>query len=134
MKTIVLILIAVLALALVGCAKTTVTNNGVTSTIETNDGQQTTTVTGNAGDDGWCPEGGNWQMQSEGTQGSSEAEWKIDKLETSGEYSGLCHVIYTAKTPQGDIKMDYWFDESGENGYYEMDMNGQKIKQEWHNS
>ncbi len=31
------------------------------------------------------------------------------------------------------VKMDYWFDESGENGYIEMDVNGQTFVQEFHN-
>ncbi|MBU0535701.1 MAG: hypothetical protein KKE20_01955 [Nanoarchaeota archaeon] len=79
----------------------------------------------------WCPAGGEWKMTATG-QDMTEANWKIDKLITSGEYAGLCHVIYTVQTPEKEIKMDYWFDETGENGYYEMEMNGQKVKQEWH--
>jgi hypothetical protein len=70
-------------------------------------------------------------MTSTGAEGE-QASWKIDKLETSGEYKGLCHVIYTMTGADEDIRMDYWFDESGENGYYEMKMNGQTVKQEWH--
>jgi hypothetical protein len=53
-------------------------------------------------------------------------------VETSGKYASLCHVIYTAKGHEGDSRIDYWFDESGKNGYIEMDMGGQKISQEWH--
>jgi uncharacterized protein YceK len=142
MKRVILYFILVSVLLLGGCGTTTVTDSGkvttgqsgntVTTTVETDEGKQTTTVTGEEGADSWCPEGGNWQMESTGAEGDASATWKIDKLETSGEYKGLCHVIYTVDGPDGKMVMDYWFDESGENGYYEMEINGQKIKQEWH--
>lgn len=104
----------------------------VTSTVNTDDGEQTTTVTTTkTGADEWCPEGGEWAMTSTGAQGDMNAEWKIDKLVSSGKYAGLCHVIYTVEGPDGDVSMDYYFSEDGESGYFLMDINGQKIEQEW---
>jgi hypothetical protein len=104
------------------------------SKIETEDGEQTVKITGTAGEkaDEWCPEGGDWSMQATGVEGMATATWKVDTLVTSGKYTGLCHVIYTAKSPEGEVKVDYYFDESGKTGYFVMDMNGQKLEQEWH--
>lgn len=101
--------------------------------LKTDEGEQTITITGTTGEkaDEWCPEGGDWEIQSSGAQGEMAATWNVDRLETSGKYAGLCHVIYTAQTPEGDISIDYWFDETGEKGYYEMDIGGQKITQEF---
>jgi major membrane immunogen (membrane-anchored lipoprotein) len=100
--------------------------------VETEEGEQTVKITGTAGEkaDEWCPEGGDWSLQGTGAGGEVTATWKVDKLITNGKYAGLCHVIYTAKNPEGEIKADYWFDESGERGFYEMNLNGQKITQE----
>jgi uncharacterized protein YceK len=124
----ILIMLLVFSILIFGCAKTA--ERTVTTTTE--DGQQTTTVTGTAGADDWCPVGGNWEMTSTGAEGEMDAEWKIMGLETSGKYAGLGHVLYTVDSPQGDMTMNYWFEESGEDGYVEMEMNGQKITQEWH--
>jgi hypothetical protein len=101
--------------------------------LETDEGEQTITIKGTAGEkaDEWCPEGGDWEMQSSGVQGEATATWRVDRLETNGKYAGLCHVIYTAQTPEGEMKVEYWFDETGEKGYYEMDIGGQKITQEF---
>jgi hypothetical protein len=122
------ILMVLVLLFLAGCATAPGTDK---QTIETGEGQVTvegmTPATGE-----WCQAGANWQWTGTESQGDTTAAWKIDKLMTSGKYSGLCHVIYTAKTPQGDLKMDYYFDQSGENGYVEMEAGGQKISQEWH--
>ncbi len=62
----------------------------------------------------------------------SNAQWIIEELITTGEYSGLCHIVYTAETPEGDVQIDYYFSENGESGYFEMNVNGQVIKNEWH--
>ncbi len=154
-KVVLLVFIAILLVALSGCLgettetkvktedneikmKTTTSEKSQTTTVETTvkteEGEQTTTITGTAGSkaDEWCPEGGDWKMQTTGVQGEATATWKIDKLEKSGKYAGLCHVIYTAQTPEGEMKIEYWFDENGENGYMEMEVGGQKITQEWH--
>ncbi|GBE56990.1 hypothetical protein BMS3Bbin16_01205 [archaeon BMS3Bbin16] len=105
----------------------------VETKIETEDGEQTVVITGSmmGNTDDWCPEGGNWDMKSTGVGGTATANMKIDKLVTTGKYAGLCHVVYTTKSPEGEMQIDYWFDESGKHGFYEMDINGQKISQEW---
>ena len=105
------------------------TKDTVHQTIETDNG--TVQISATEGqNDSWCQTGAQWSMNAP-SQGQ-DAQWTIDKLETSGEYKGLCHVIYTANTPDGKMRMDYYFDESGDNGYYEMNIGGKTIKQEWH--
>jgi len=112
-------------LVLVGCAPQV--------TIVTEEGGEEVTITAEAGAEGWCEAGANWEMTATGAEGGTEATWVIEGLVTSGEYAGLCHVIYTVTDPSGEVMhMDYWFDESGESGYFEMDVGGQKFKQEWH--
>ncbi len=69
----------------------------------------------------------------EGSDGTT-GEWKVIGLGTSGKYSGLCHVKYTAQTADGEVGMDYHFSEDGESGFIEMDIMGQKITQEWSKS
>ncbi len=111
-------------LLLVGCGP-----EEVTITIE--DEGEEVVVTGEGGVGEWCQAGANWEMTATG-EDEAQASWIIDKLETSGEYEGLCHVVYTVTEDGEEMRMDYWFDESGENGYVEIDVGGQKIKQEWH--
>jgi hypothetical protein len=122
-----ILLIATLLLASSGCGGGEKTD---TVTVKTEGGEQTTTVTmtGGTGEE-WCEAGTDWTMQTTGVQGDASATWKIVGLETSGKYAGLCHVIYTSQSPDGKVTMDYWFDETGENGYFEMEVNGQKISQ-----
>jgi hypothetical protein len=122
-KIVLLLLISMAVVFVSGC-----TGDKTKTEIKTSDG--TVKITGDAGSDSWCPEGGNWEMTS--TSMDASATWKIDKLVTSGKYAGLCHVIYTAKGPEEVSKIDYYFDESGKNGYIEMEINGQKMSQEWH--
>lgn len=123
-KIFLFVFVSMVVVAIAGC-----TGDKTETEIETDEG--TVKITGTAGDDSdWCPTGGSWEMTATGMDTS--ASWKIDKLETSGKYAGLCHVIYTAEGPEGETRMDYYFDESGEHGYFEMEMNGQKISQEWH--
>ncbi len=101
------------------------------TTFETDEGKQTVKITGTEGKEGWCPVGGDWNMESTGLEGVETASWKVIGLETTGKYAGLCHVLYTSKSAEGDVKIDYWFEESGDRGYYEMDVGGQKIAQEF---
>ena len=109
-------------------------NKKMTVKTTTKDGDAEVTVKSNMKNtDDWCAEGSNWQYAGTTDTGNANAEWKIVGLMKSGEYNGLCHVKYTATTPQGDTVMDYYFSEDGNSGYFEMDMNGQKIKQEWSN-
>ena len=68
------------------------------------------------------------EIWDDGTNG----EWRVIGLGTSGKYSGLCHVKYTATTADGEtVGMDYWFTEDGESGIIEMEVMGQTITQEW---
>ena len=121
------LIVLFIVLLLVGCG------GGKTATRTVTEEGQTTTMTGTEGADSWCPEGGNWQFTSSGVEGQSQGEWKVDKLMTSGKYAGLCHVIFTAEGPEGDMMMmDYYFSEDGESGYFLMEMNGQTFEQEWH--
>lgn len=101
--------------------------NGNQMTMKTDDGT-VKVETNMVGEDDWCPEGGEWKMAAQTDDGNVNAQWKIDKIVASGEYKGLCHVVYATQTPNGEMKMDYWFDESKENGFYEIDMNGKKMK------
>ena len=83
--------------------------------------------------DEWCQEGAEWKFTSTTPQaGGVNAQWTINGLIETGEFAGLCHVEYTAESSEGDAKMDYYFSEDGESGYFEMEVNDQKIKQEWH--
>jgi hypothetical protein len=99
-------------------------------TIES-EGQKVEVEGSNLKGDEWCKAGSQWKMSSTGDEGSMNAQWLIEGLVSSGEYKGLCHVVYTAKGDQGNAKMDYYFAEDGKTGYYEMDINGQKIKSQW---
>jgi len=122
MKKIVLLLAIVFLL--VGCQpKDTVE-------ISTDEGDVTIESSISEGAD-WCEAGSNWQMTTTTQQGEANAQWIIQGLVDSGEYAGLCHVQYTAQTPEGESVVDYYFSEDGESGYFEMEVNGQTIKQEW---
>jgi hypothetical protein len=100
-------------------------------TVETDDGTLEVTSSG-LGGDGWCEDGAEWSMASTGVEGTANAQWMIEGLMTSGDYQGLCHVVYTSTSPEGDARMDYYFAEDGETGYFEMNVNGQVMKSEWH--
>lgn len=100
-------------------------------TIKTEEG--TVEVTGldtTSGD--WCMEGAEWKFTSaEIAEQDVSAKWIIKGMGT-GEYSGLCHVLYTAKTDYGEMEMEYYFSEDGKSGYSVIKLpNGQTMKQEW---
>ena len=99
-------------------------------TVKTEQGEVTVKSTGEGG---WCSEGADWSASWEvpGAEADSgTAEWKVDKLMTSGKYEGLCHVIYKVTTDEGTTTLDYYFSEDGESGYYEMVMpDGSKFSQ-----
>ncbi len=80
----------------------------------------------------WCEKGAQWKMSATTENGDTNAKWNIEGLETSGEYAGLCHVVYTVTSADGNMNLDYYFEEGGENGYMLIEANGQKFKQEWH--
>ncbi len=82
--------------------------------------------------DEWCKAGEQWDFETQQAGIDASAQWKIQGIMDSGEYAGLCHVIYTAQTPMGETTMDYYFAEDGETGYFEMKLpNGQVVKQDW---
>lgn len=84
------------------------------------------------GDD-WCKEGEQWNFDREYEGIDVTADWVIKGIVDSGEYAGLCHVLYTTETPLGETTMDYYFAEDGESGYFEIKLpNGQVTKHEWH--
>ncbi|MBU1623243.1 MAG: hypothetical protein KJ597_06735 [Nanoarchaeota archaeon] len=99
--------------------------------IETDEGEVDIEYSGtNNGE--WCQEGAEWKMTANTDEGATNAQWMIEGLINSGEYSGLCHVVYTAEGPEGEeARMDYYFSEDGETGYFEMNIDGQVFKQEW---
>jgi len=131
-KKIMAFLLIALLFAFTGCTTSTTSLKPTgTNTIVTTDDGNTVTVTGTAGEDSWCPEGGDWKFASNGPNGDAKATWKVDKIMTSGKYSGLCHVIYTANDGDTKVNMDYYFSENGKSGYYVMDVNGQKFEQTW---
>jgi len=83
--------------------------------------------------DEWCKEGAAWNFKSTTPDMEASGEWLIKGLMTSGEYSGLCHVLYTTETPLGETIMDYYFTEDKESGYFEIKLpDGQTMKHEWH--
>ena len=93
-----------------------------TTTVDTEDGKVTVNTSGSTS---WCQTGSNWNYQ--GTDGTG-GEWKISELVSGGKYDGLCHVVYSG---QG-VSSDYYFNESGESGFVEMNLpNGQKFSQSW---
>ncbi len=98
-------------------------------TIETEEG--TIQATGVEGDE-WCQEGTEWSFTSSAPESQANAQWIIKGLVASGEYAGLCHVEYRVEAQGKVTTIDYYFEEDGADGYFEMEMNGQKVKQELH--
>jgi len=141
MKRLVLLAVFVSVIIIAACSKNVDTQGNVyttqktvtgetKTTIETKEGQ-TVTIQGTGGSE-WCSPGSDWKMTAVGGTQDATATWKVIKLETSGEYAGMCHVLYTLKTQNGqNVVMDYWFAKDGKSGYYEANINGQKVKQSW---
>lgn len=85
------------------------------------------------GPEDWCKTGEQWKFSTEQEDMDASAQWEIQGIVDSGEYAGLCHVLYSAQTPIGETTMDYYFAEDGESGYVEMKLpDGKTMKQEWH--
>jgi uncharacterized protein YceK len=124
MKKLILVSLLVVSIFLIGCG----TNQ---TTIIADQGDVQIEASG-FDSDNWCQAGAEWKMTGDFDEGETNAQWNIEGLMTSGEFEGLCHVIYTTQTPEGETQMDYYFSEDGETGYFEMDINGQKFTQEWH--
>lgn len=105
--------------------------DGSDMTIKTDEGDVNIETKGlDSGE--WCKQGAEWKMTANMQEGMGNAQWIIQGLETTGEYAGLCHVVYTVQGDGQEMKMDYYFNEAGDSGYMEMDVNGKKMKQEWH--
>lgn len=124
--------LAVLVLLTVACQPTIVSKESPAAP-ESKEVKTESTVA-SSGLDGWCKAGADWKMAASSEEGKTNVKWIIKGLISSGEYRGLCHVEYTAESPQGSAKIDYYFAKDGESGYMVMDINGQKLKQEWHKS
>ena len=100
------------------------------TTIETDEGKvEVEYSNGNTGE--WCEAGAEWKYAAEMETGTTNAKWTNEGIVESGKYVGLCHVVYTSTGPEGSAEMNYYFSEDGESGYFEMDVNGQKIASEW---
>jgi len=126
MKKIVFALVALLLtlVLLVGCAPKRTTTIQITGEEE---GEEAT-VTVESGVSGeWCSPGANWKLS--GAEASSQC--KVVGPETSGEYQGLCHIRCSVASAEEQANIEYWIDKSGHHGYMEMNINGQKFKQEW---
>jgi len=99
-KIVLFVFISMAVVAVSGCT-------GDKTEIEIKTDESTVTMAGTAGESSdWCHEGGDWTMTATGMEGDMSATWKIDKLETSGKYAGLCHVIYTVSSPEGESKKE----------------------------
>jgi len=99
-------------------------------TIETEDAKVEIETTGvETGE--WCEAGAEWKYAAEIETGTTNAKWTNEGMIESGKYGGLCHVVYTSSGPEGNAEMNYYFSEDGESGYFELDVNGQKIASEW---
>ena len=114
MKKTLFVILLLVSVLLIGCG-----TDKVTVTSEQGDVQ--VEATGFDSDE-WCQAGAEWKMTGTFEEGDTNAQWLIEGLMTSGEFEGLCHVIYTADTPDGEARMDYYFSEDGETGYFEMEM------------
>ncbi len=101
-------------------------------TIKTDEGTVEVTGIEGATPGDWCKEGAEWKFTSaETAQQDVSAKWIIKGM-GSGEYSGLCHVVYTMQSSQGTVDMDYYFAKDGKSGYAVIKLpNGQTMKQEW---
>lgn len=124
--------LAVLLLFVVGCQKAT--EEIIEQRIEAESNGEVNVEIESSGPtvNEWCEAGAEWKMSATTEEGNARTHWIIQGLETSGEMAGLCHVLYTVESAEGEAKIDYYFEKGGEEGYMVMNMNGQTFKQEWH--
>ncbi|PIN76942.1 hypothetical protein COV17_00270 [Candidatus Woesearchaeota archaeon CG10_big_fil_rev_8_21_14_0_10_36_11] len=118
-----------------------VTNDNADVEVDVSDDETTVEIEGPTGSvvvessgfdgDDWCQDGAEWKYAATTADGAANAQWIMKGLVSSGQFAGLCHVEYTVTSAEGNVKMDYYFSENGESGYYEMDINGQKYVSEW---
>ena len=71
----------------------------------------------------WCQAGSTWEYAMPG----EEANWEVKGIITSGNYEGLCHVIHTHMAAGKELKTNYYYNEGAETGYYEQEIQGQKM-------
>jgi hypothetical protein len=114
MKKVILLLVGLLLI--VGCNRTEVYQ----------DGENVVTITNDEVVDKWC---GESTIKSSGPNG--EANIVIEGVETSGKYAGYCHGTYKLESPNGNLNVDYYFDQEG-NGYTVSEINGQTYESEYH--
>ena len=114
--------VLLIGLFLVGCGSSTMSDK--TTTVNT--GDSTTVVkTGNTAS--WCQTGTEWKSTTAGTA----AKMVIKELVATGKYKGLCHVVYDSNAGGDQVKAEYYFSKDGKSGYMVVDVNGQKIEQDW---
>jgi len=130
-KILMLVSVIVILLFLVGCGN--VAEEVVETQMEAASGGEVDVEIESSGLDSgeWCQEGAEWSYTATAPGANANAQWNIEGLVESGQYAGLCHVIYVAEGPGGNTEMNYYFSEDGKSGYFEMDVNGQIIKSEW---
>ena len=128
MKKLLLIISITILLLLVGCgSKETFNPDSSGSDIVKK------TVSGKSSGD-WCPSGDEWNFKGTfpGPTEGTDSTWKIDKIMTSGKYAGLCHVFYSGNVEGNKISIDFYFTEDN-TGFWEIDVQGQKIVQPFGN-
>lgn len=128
------ILIMAFCLLLIGCKQTelTVDDEGGKITIETSDEDATITIEsaepGTEEEGPWCVPGADWQLTAETGEGVAEASWKVVEVVSSGEFAGLCHVLYTSVDEDGEkLEVDYYFNEDGNVVRMQARIDGQQV-------
>ncbi|MBT4539524.1 hypothetical protein HOI26_06100 [Candidatus Woesearchaeota archaeon] len=130
MKKLLVIGILLSALLIFGCQQ--VTEESLEQQIEEEIGGDMEITAPTAAPDDWCQTGAEWKWSGDTEGQQVNAEWHIEGLISSGEFAGLCHVVYSTSTSEGPSTIDYYFNEDGSEGYFEMNVNGETFTQEWH--
>ena len=80
----------------------------------------------------WCKKETQWNAAMAKTeQSGTKTSWLIEGIMTSGEYQGMCHIVYTSEGKDVNAKADYYISKDGKSGYLETVVNGQTFKQQW---
>ena len=133
MKKLIITLVLISALLLVGCR--TALEESMEQQIEADSELENVDIEtsgSNVDPDEWCQAGAEWKFAGTTEEGDSSAKWTIEEKVSGRKYDGLCHVVYEGTGPTGQARMDYYFDEDGENGFIEWEINGQTFSSEWH--
>lgn len=99
------------------------TGGGSETEYETDAG--TVKVSSGSGGPDWCREGAGWEMALAGT-GDTES-MKFGGLVKSGQYRDLCHVFVQRTVPEGEERVDYYFDEEMRDINIEHMINGEMV-------